>query len=59
VFTADPKIVRSEKERVTYCSGGDVDVLCIDERKVMIRSKTMYDKPNPVAEGVKTDLSAR
>jgi hypothetical protein len=34
-------------------------VLCIDERQVMIRSKTMFQQPNPVAEGIKSDLNAR
>lgn len=25
----------------------------------MIRSKSMFDKPNPVAEGMRSDLTAR
>ena len=39
--------------------GGECDVLCIDERKVMIRSRNMYSQPNPNAEGVSSDLEKR
>jgi hypothetical protein len=45
--------------KVNYSGGGETDVLCIDERQVMIRSKTMFQQPNPVAEGIKSDLNAR
>ena len=34
-------------------------MLCIDERKVMIRSRNMYSQPNPNAEGVSSDLDKR
>lgn len=59
VFTSDPKIVRAEKDRINYSGGGETDVLCINERQVMVRSKSMFDKPNPVAEGIRSDLTAR
>jgi hypothetical protein len=40
----------------------DQDVLCINERQVMVRSKTMYDPPNTsaiVLENPNTDLFKR
>ena len=42
MFVADPKIVRLEKEKVPAAGAGEQDVLCIDERKVMVKSKSMY-----------------
>ena len=60
VFTPSPKVARTEKSRVSYCGKTDQDVLCINERKVMVRSKTMY-KPsvNPAIEGITSDLDKR
>lgn len=43
IFVADPKVVRVEKERVPAAGAGEQDVLCIDERKVMVKSRAMYD----------------
>lgn len=59
VFTNDAAILRSERGRVGYGGGSDQDVLCIDERQVKVRSKTMYDKPQPTSEGVQTDITLR
>ena len=42
VFVADPKIVRMEKERIPTVGSIEQDVLCIDERKVMVKTKSMY-----------------
>lgn len=42
VFVADPKIVRMEKERIPTIASIEQDVLCIDERRVMVKSKSMY-----------------
>ncbi len=33
------------KDLVVTASAGDQDVLCINERQVMVRSKTMYQEP--------------
>jgi hypothetical protein len=59
VFTNDPKIVKCEREKVQYCGSTDQDVLHIDERKVMVRSKGMFDKPSPTTEGVLVDVQQR
>jgi hypothetical protein len=60
LFSVDPKLAKTEKDRVTYSGTASQDVLCINERKVMVRSKTMYDKAtNPAAEGIRSDLSKR
>ncbi|CAM9302104.1 unnamed protein product, partial [Ectocarpus fasciculatus] len=56
VFTNDPKTVKFEKDKVQYTGLSDQDVLHIDERKVMVRSKGMFDKPSPTTEGVVTDV---
>ena len=45
--------------QVQYCGAADQDVLHIDERRVMIRSKGMFDKPSPTTEGVVTDVQKR
>jgi hypothetical protein len=44
---------------VSFCGVGEQDVLCIDERQVKVRAMHMFSQPNPVAEGVASDLSAR
>lgn len=47
--------------QVTYCGAGEQDLLCINERQVMVRSKNMYDTepPNTSLEGVRADLDKR
>ena len=47
--------------QVSYCGAGEQDVLCINEKQVMVRSKTMYDQqpPNTSLEGVQSDLDKR
>ena len=48
--------------QVSYCGAtGEQDVLCINERQVMVRSKGMYDQqpPNTSLEGVQSDLLKR
>jgi hypothetical protein len=57
-ITSTCQVAMREKDRVTYCGGGECDVLCIDEKKVMIRSRTMY-AANPNAEGVSADVDKR
>jgi hypothetical protein len=59
LFTNDAVVVRAEKSRVAYCGSTDQDVLCIDERQVMVRSKAMHDRPSPLAEGIHADISLR
>lgn len=46
---------------MSYCGAGEQDVLCINERQVMVRSKSMYDHepPNTSLEGVRSDLMKR
>jgi hypothetical protein len=47
--------------QVNYCGAGEQDLLCINERQVMVRSKAMYDTepPNTSLEGVQSDLLKR
>ena len=47
--------------QVSYCGAVEQDLLCINERQVMVRSKTMYDQepPNTSLEGVSADLQKR
>jgi hypothetical protein len=45
--------------QVCYCGAGEQDVLCINERQVIIRSKAMYEQPNVSMEGINSDLSNR
>lgn len=47
--------------QVSYCGAGEQDLLCINERQVMVRSKAMYDTepPNTSLEGVQSDLQKR
>lgn len=52
IFTNDPKIVRRERPFVHYCGSEEQDVLCINERQVCVRSRSMYDGPDPSAVGV-------
>ncbi|KAJ1435059.1 hypothetical protein B484DRAFT_325821 [Ochromonadaceae sp. CCMP2298] len=61
LFTNDNKIVQMHKDTVHYCGSGEQDVLCINERQVMVRSKHMYDQqpPNAALEGVQSDLQKR
>lgn len=59
VFTSDNRVTRSEKERVFYSGAAEQDVLCINEKKVMVRSKHMYHTPNTASEGIKSDLANR
>lgn len=61
LFTNDPRIVALHKDLVSYCGSTEQDVLCINERQVMVRSKNMYNQlpPNPSLEGVQCDFSKR
>ena len=52
MFTSDPAVVRQEKALVVYCGADEQDVLCIDERQVSVRSKSMHQRPDPSSEGV-------
>jgi hypothetical protein len=47
--------------QVIYCGAGEQDLLCINERQVMVRSRGMYDQepPNTSLEGVQSDLQKR
>lgn len=59
LFTRNPEIVAKEKDKVTYCGLTEQDVLCIDERQVIVRSKGMFQPPNAAAEGIYSDLQRR
>lgn len=54
VFSNEPKVINAHKDLVAYYNTNEQDVLCINERQVMVRSKTMYDKP-----GIAADLEKR
>lgn len=59
LFTNDVKIVRSEKSKVFYCGTTEQDVLCINEKQVMVRSKGMFEQPNATTAGIYTDIDNR
>jgi hypothetical protein len=60
LLCAHPRILKSDRELVSYCGITDQDVLCVNERKVMVRSKNMYDNaPNVSSDGVFSDLTKR
>lgn len=60
ILCAHPRIVKADRELVSYCGITDQDVLCVNERKVMVRSKNMYDNaPNVASDGVFSDLTKR
>ena len=54
-------VAHSYSLQVSYCGAGEQDLLCINERQVMVRSKNMYDQepPNTSLEGVRSDLEKR
>lgn len=45
LFSNETRHVNQFKDLVIVASAGDQDVLCINERQVMVRSKTMYQEP--------------
>jgi len=47
--------------QISHSGSSEQDVLCINERQVMVRSKNMYNElpPNPSLEGVLCDFSKR
>jgi hypothetical protein len=60
MLTSHARIVKTDRDIVSYCGSTDQDVLCVNERKVMVRSRTMYtNTPNVAADGVQSDLSQR
>lgn len=60
VFSNDVKVVRAERDGVEYCGASEQDVLYINERQVMVRSKDMYSRrPSVAAEGVYVDVEKR
>lgn len=59
LFTNDAKVVRSEKGKVLYCGSTEQDVLCINEKQVMVRSKGMFEQPNATTAGIYTDIDNR
>ena len=60
IFSAHPRVVKADRDIVSYSGATDQDVLCVNERKVMVRSRSMYaNTPNVAADGVFSDLSQR
>ena len=60
LFTNDVKVVKKLKDTVNYCGSTEQDLLCINERQVMVKSKYMYnDATNVALEGIHSDLSKR
>lgn len=48
LFSSDTKLVNAHKDQIILHQvpqTADQDVLCINERQVMIRTKSMYDPP--------------
>lgn len=54
MFSNEAKVLNAHKDLVAFYNTNEQDVLCINERQVMVRSKTMYDKP-----GIAADLEKR
>jgi len=59
LFTNDPVVIRREKDEIFYCGKEEQDLLCINDRQVLIRSKQIFTNPDPCAEGVVPDLTKR
>jgi hypothetical protein len=59
LFTNDAMLVSKSMNRVKYCGSTEQDVLCIDERQVRVRSKSMLDSPDHFAEGMRANIKAR
>ena len=60
LLSSHPRVVKTNRELVTYCGALDQDVLCVNERKVMVRSRNMYNNaPNVAADGISSDLTQR
>lgn len=60
VFTSDQMVARFEKENTQYCGSSEHDVLCINEKQVMVRTRThLSEALNPAAEGIKISLHGR
>mmetsp|Transcript_26939 Transcript_26939/g.38424 ORF Transcript_26939/g.38424 Transcript_26939/m.38424 type:complete len:104 (+) Transcript_26939:4022-4333(+) len=61
IFSNDTRIVTANKDLISHSGSSEQDVLCINERQVMVRSKNMYNDipPNPSLEGVTCDFSKR
>lgn len=45
LFSNETRLVNQFKDLVITATAADQDVLCINERQVMVRSKTMYQEP--------------
>lgn len=72
-FSSDPNLIARFKDLSPYAAANrlnsqslaaqlvekEQDVLCINERQVMVRSKAMYDQPQAGLEGVAVDLQQR
>jgi hypothetical protein len=52
-------LLTTDRVQVYYCGSGEQDVLCINERQVIIRSKAMYEPPSVASEGIYSDLNNR
>jgi hypothetical protein len=59
LFTNDAMLVSKSLNRVKYCGSTEQDILCIDERQVRVRSKSMLDSPDRFAEGMRANITAR
>ena len=60
LFTNNPKIIQKEKDNLVYCGTHEQDVLYINERQVIVRSKDMYRQTrNVAAEGIYADVANR
>jgi hypothetical protein len=59
LFTNDAMLVSKSLSRVKYCGSTEQDVLCIDERQIRVRSKSMLDSPDHFAEGMRANIIAR
>lgn len=58
IFTNDPKIIKQERKRTTYCGTADQHVTCINEGRVMELPQGV-PRNDPTAAGVFSDPQAR
>lgn len=44
---------------MNYCGTTEQDVLCVNERQIMVRARSLFDQPNAASEGVHANLDKR
>lgn len=58
IFSSETSILNSLKDSAIYCGSAEQDVLCINERQVMVRSKVMYNDNFSQADIMKRPMTS-